>query len=280
MAAKILFKQKLAENITLIKVFAPRVAQNALPGQFVVLRLNGEAERIPLTIADKNEATGEVAIIFQRVGASTRQLEAVVVGDELENLLGPLGMPAQIKKVGTVVVVGGGVGIAEILPAIKAFRAAGNQVITILGARSREWLILKDEIAKESTALHLITDDGSSGRKGFVSDVLKEILESDIKVDEVYAVGPLPMMEVVANLTRPAGIKTVVSLNPLMLDATGMCGVCRVVVGGQTRFACVDGPEFDGHLVDFAELRSRLSMFKAEEKIAEEHVCKLLESKA
>lgn len=277
--SKLLYKEKLAENITLIKVNAPRIAQNAKAGQFVVLRITEEGERIPLTIADTDPKTGEVTIIFQKVGATTKLLDSLKVGDEIKNLLGPLGAPAHIKKVGTAVIIGGGVGIAEILPAIKAQRAVGNKVVTIIGARCKELLILKDRIEKESDELHIITDDGSSGRKGFVSDILKEMLEGDMQIAEVFAVGPVPMMEVIANITKPANIKTVVSLNPIMLDATGMCGVCRVIVGGHTKFACVDGPEFDGHLVDFADLRNRLSTFKPEEKQADDHVCKMLSAK-
>jgi NAD(P)H-flavin reductase len=274
--SELLHKEKLAENITLIKVRAPRIAQSARPGQFIVLRLNEDGERIPLTIADRNLDTGEITIIFQTVGASTRLLESLNVGDEIKNLLGPLGTPAHIEKVGTVAIIGGGVGIAEILPAIAAYRAAGNKVVTIIGARNAELLILKDRIAKETDDLRAITDDGSSGRKGFVSDILKEMLEGSEAVDLVYAVGPVPMMEVVANITKPHNIKTVVSLNPIMLDATGMCGVCRVIVGGHTKFACVDGPEFDAHLVDFADLKNRLSMYRSEEKAADEHVCRML----
>ncbi|MFA4857919.1 MAG: sulfide/dihydroorotate dehydrogenase-like FAD/NAD-binding protein [Candidatus Margulisiibacteriota bacterium] len=277
--SKLLHKEKLAENITLIKVHSPRIAHAARPGQFVVLRINENGERIPLTIADKNPETGEITIIFQTVGASTRLLESLQVGDEIKNLLGPLGTPAHIEKVGTVAVIGGGVGIAEILPAIAAYRAAGNKVVTIIGARNKDLLILKDRIAKAADDLRQITDDGSSGRKGFVSDILNEMLEGGEVVDLVYAVGPVPMMEVVANITKLHNIKTVVSLNPIMLDATGMCGVCRVIIGGHTKFACVDGPEFDAHLVDFADLKNRLSTFRPEEKIADEHVCRLLSSK-
>ncbi|MBU1768018.1 MAG: sulfide/dihydroorotate dehydrogenase-like FAD/NAD-binding protein, partial [Candidatus Omnitrophica bacterium] len=200
---KLLHKEKLADNITLIKVAAPRIAKNAQPGQFVVLRVSDKGERVPLTIAETDPAKGEVTIIFQKVGATTKVLDTMKVGDELVNLLGPLGAPAHIKKLGTVVVIGGGVGIAEILPAIKAYRAVGNKVITIIGARCTDLLILKDKIEKESDELHIITDDGSCGRKGFVSDILKEMIEGNVKMDLVFAVGPVPMMEVISNITKP-----------------------------------------------------------------------------
>ena len=275
---KIVKKEILAEGIKLIEVEAPLIAKNALPGQFVVLRIDEEGERVPLTIAEKDVERGTVTIIFQEAGATTKFLGTLKVGDAILNLLGPLGHPTNIAKLGNVVVVGGGVGIAEIVPIIKAFREAGNKVISIIGARCKDMLILDEHIKKESDELHITTDDGTCGRKGFVSDILKELIESPLKIDLVYAVGPVPMMEVVTKITKPANIKTLVSLNPIMLDATGMCGVCRVVVGGKTLFACVDGPEFDGHLVDFADLRSRLEMYKDKEKVALDkikHKCRL-----
>jgi len=261
-------KEVLAKEIKLIEVEAPLIASQVKPGQFVVLRIDEKGERIPLTVANKNRQKGTITIIFQEVGASTKLLGTLKEGDSILNLLGPLGQPTHIEKFGNVVVIGGGVGIAEIYPIIRAFREAGNKVISIIGARCKELLILDKLIAKESDEIHITTDDGSCGRKGFVSDVLKEMIESEREIDLVYAVGPVLMMEAVTKITKPHNIKTLVSLNPIMLDATGMCGVCRVVVGGKTLFACVDGPEFDGHLVDFEELKSRLEMYKDKEKVA------------
>jgi len=272
---RIVRKEKLADNIHSIEVEAPLVARSARPGQFVVLRLNEQGERIPLTIADQHPEAGTIEIIFQEAGATTKMLAGLKSGDTILNLLGPLGTPAHIEKVGTVVVIGGGVGIAEINPIIKAYRQAGTRVITIIGARCKDLLITESKIRDISDELHITTDDGSCGRKGFVSDILKELIESLPQLDLVYAVGPVPMMEVVSKITYPHNIKTIVSLNPLMLDATGMCGVCRVTVGGKVLFACVDGPEFNAHLVDFAELKLRLTTFKDKEKEALDHVCRL-----
>jgi len=272
---KIIKKQDLSENIKLIEVEAPLIAQKALAGQFVVLRIDENGERIPLTVADKNLENGTITIIFQVAGATTKKLGTLKVGDSILNLLGPLGHATEIKKIGTVVVIGGGVGVAEIHPIVKAYKKAGNKVITIIGARSKDLLIYEEGIAKFSSEPHVITDDGSSGRKGFVTDVLKELIQNEGQIDLVYAVGPVPMMEAVSKVTKPHSLRTLVSLNPIMLDATGMCGVCRVVVGGKTQFACVDGPEFDGHLVDFADLKARLNMFKDKEKIALDHICKI-----
>ena len=275
MSFKILNKEKLAENIHQISVYAPLIAKSAKAGQFVVLRINEEGERIPLTIADKDPQAGTIEIIFQEAGASTKLLAAMKAGDSILNLLGPLGNPAHIEKLGMVVVIGGGVGIAEIYPAIKAYKTAGNKVATIIGARCQELLISQKKIKEATDELYITTDDGSCGRKGFVSDILKEMIEGEQQIDLVYAVGPVPMMEVVSKITKPAGIKTIVSLNTLMLDATGMCGVCRITVGGKIKFACVDGPEFDAHLVDFAELRTRLATYKDKEKEAMDHICHL-----
>jgi ferredoxin--NADP+ reductase len=288
---RILQKQKLNENVTRIVVNAPHIAQAAKPGQFVVVIPKENAERIPLTIADADKTKGTITIIFQVVGATTTVLNSLKAGDEISHLLGPLGTPSHIGKFGTVVVIGGGVGIAEIYPVVKALRQAGNEVITIIGARNKELLIYEEELRTQSpdeksgsrininngnrdTELRITTDDGSYGRKGFVSDELKDIIASK-KVDLVIAVGPVPMMRVCCDVTKPHGIKTVISLNPIMLDATGMCGVCRVTVGGKTKFACVDGPEFDGHQVDFDELVGRLKTYKDVEKKALDHVCRL-----
>jgi len=276
MSNKIIKKEKLAENTSRILIEAPRIAAAAKAGQFVVIVPRENAERIPLTIADFDQKAGTITIIFQIVGATTKVLDSLPVGEKIAHLLGPLGTPSHIEKFGRVVVIGGGVGIAEIYPAVKALKQAGNEVLTIIGARNKELLIYEKELAAVSDKLLITTDDGSYKRKGFVSDELKELIESGVKINLVLAVGPVPMMKVCCAVTKPFGIKTMVSLNPLMLDATGMCGICRVTVGGETKLGCVDGPEFDGHQVDFEELTNRLKMYKDVEKQAFEHVCKLL----
>jgi ferredoxin--NADP+ reductase len=273
---KIIAKEKLNESVSRIIIDAPHIAAAAKPGNFVVIIPKDKGERIPLTIADADPEKGTIAIIFQIVGATTRILNSLKVGDEIAHLLGPLGAPSHIERFGTVVVIGGGVGIAEIYPAVKALKHAGNKVLTIIGARNKDLLIYEEELKEKSTELRITTDDGTAGQKGFVSDVLKELIASGQKIDLVIAVGPVPMMKVCCDVTKPHNIKTVVSLNPLMLDATGMCGVCRVLVGGKIKFACVEGPEFDGHQVDFAELSQRLRAYKDVEKQADEHVCRLL----
>lgn len=274
---RIIKKEQLAENIVRIVVAAPHIAKAAKPGQFVVVVPTENAERIPLTIADADVQNGTISIIFQIVGATTEVLDSIPAGSEIAHLLGPLGVPSHIEKFGTVVVIGGGVGIAEIYPVVKALKTAGNKVITIIGARCQDLLVYKSELSVVSSQLLVTTDDGSCGRKGFVSDELKDIIASGEKIDLVVAVGPVPMMRVCCDVTKPQGIKTMVSLNPIMLDATGMCGVCRVTVGGKTKFACVEGPEFDGHQVDFADLVARLKPYKDVEKQALDHICKLTE---
>jgi ferredoxin--NADP+ reductase len=274
---KILRKERLNESVSKIIVSAPHIARAAKPGQFVVVIPTSTAERIPLTIADADKTAGTITIIFQIVGATTKLLDTLEVGSEIPHLLGPLGQPTHIEKFGTVVVIGGGVGIAEIYPMVKALKKAGNEVITIIGARNKDLLIYENELRTHSFELRTTTDDGSSGRKGFVSDELKDLIAAGKKISLVFAVGPVPMMRVCAEVTRAHNIKTMVSLNPIMLDATGMCGVCRVTVGGETKFACVDGPEFDAHEVDFAELVNRLKTFKTQERQALDHVCKLVE---
>jgi ferredoxin--NADP+ reductase len=276
---KILSKEKLNENVARIIVDAPLIARAARAGQFVVVIPRENAERIPLTIADHDPAKGTISIIFQIVGATTAVLNSLKEGDELAHLLGPLGAPSHVDKFGTVAVIGGGVGIAEIYPLVKALKVAGNEVITIIGARCQDLLIYREELSVVSSKLSVATDDGSCGRKGFVSDELKDLIASGKKIDLVVAVGPVPMMKACCDVTKPHGIKTVVSLNPLMLDATGMCGVCRVTVGGEIKLGCVDGPEFDGHRVDFVELTDRLRMYKDVEKQAYDHVCRLLGEK-
>jgi ferredoxin--NADP+ reductase len=272
---RIIKKDKLNDSVSRIVVDAPHIARAAKPGNFVVVIPTDNAERIPLTIADADIEKGTISIIFQIVGATTTLLDSLKVGDKLAHLLGPLGTPSHIENFGTVVVIGGGVGIAEIYPAVKALKKAGNKVIAIIGARNKSLLIYEEELSKQSAELRITTDDGTAGQKGFVSDVLKELISSGQRIDLVIAVGPVPMMRVCCAVTRTHGIKTVISLNPIMLDATGMCGVCRVTVGGKTKFACVDGPEFDGHQVDFDELVGRLRTYKDMEKRALDHVCKL-----
>ncbi|UCB57216.1 MAG: sulfide/dihydroorotate dehydrogenase-like FAD/NAD-binding protein [Candidatus Omnitrophota bacterium] len=267
---KILFKEDLAPNIKKIVLEAPFVAKKASPGEFVVIIVDGQGERVPLTIVDSDKKKGTITLIFQEVGKTTYKLGKLKTGDAILNLLGPLGKAAEIKKIGTVVTVGGGVGIAEVYPLTRAFKEAGNSVISIIGARSKKLLILEQELRSVSNELFVTTDDGSYGREGFVSDVLEEVMASSKKPQLIYAVGPVVMMRVVSELSRPYKIKTLVSLNPVMVDATGMCGSCRVCVCGETKFGCVDGPEFDGHEIDFAELEKRLKLFSEQEKIAME----------
>lgn len=266
---KIISKQDLAPNIKRIVVEAPVVARSVLAGQFVVLIVDEKGERIPLTVVESDKSGGTITLIFQEVGKTTYKLGKLASGEAIQELLGPLGKATEIEKRGTVISVGGGVGIAEAYPVTRAFKEAGNKVISIIGAKTKALLILEQELRKVSDELFITTDDGSLGHKGFVSDTLRGILTS-MKADLVYAVGPLPMMRAVSDLSRPFGVKTLVSLNPIMVDATGMCGSCRVHVGGETKFACVDGPEFDGHLVDFAELQKRLNLFLEQEEKATE----------
>lgn len=258
----------LATAVKQFKIYAPEIAKKRRPGQFVVLRITEEGERIPLTIADADPDAGTITIIFQEVGKSTEQLGKLKAGGAIADLIGPLGVPTHIEKFGTVVCIGGGIGIAPVYPIAKAMREAGNTVISIIGARTKHLLILEEEMARVSHALKISTDDGSYGYHGFVSDVLQNMLDEGMHMDLVVAIGPVPMMRVVCNVTRNHKIKTVVSLNPIMVDATGMCGACRVTVGGRTRFVCVDGPEFDGHEVNFAELVKRQRAYLEQEKLA------------
>ncbi|DAC73182.1 MAG TPA: sulfide/dihydroorotate dehydrogenase-like FAD/NAD-binding protein [Thermoplasmata archaeon] len=263
-------KKILSENVKLLKIKAPLVAKKALPGQFIILRIDEKGERIPLTIADSDPKEGTVTIIFLEVGKTTKQLGLLHVGDSLENFAGPLGMPSEVKKYGTVVCVGGGVGIAPLYPIVKALKKEGNFVISILGAKSKDLLLLEPEIRAFSDEFYIATDDGSKGHKGFVSDVLQQVIDKH-KVEMVMAIGPIIMMKVVSNLTKKYNIKTLVSLNPIMVDGTGMCGGCRVSIDGKTKFACVDGPEFDGHKVDYDNLMLRNRRFVH----AEGESCKL-----
>jgi len=257
----------LAPSIKMFKVKAPEIAKKYKAGQFVILRVHEKGERIPLTIADADEKEGTITVISQEVGKTTTALGQLRRGDRVPDLVGPLGKPSEVEHFGQIVVIGGGVGTAVAYPEARALKRAGNRLISIIGARSRDLLILEDEMRKISDELHITTDDGSKGHHGFVTDVLKQLIEKQIKVDRVVAIGPAIMMKAVANLTRPHRIKTVVSLNPIMVDGTGMCGACRVSVAGQTKFACVDGPSFDGHEVDFDLLMARLRMYLDQEKI-------------
>jgi ferredoxin--NADP+ reductase len=270
----ILEKQELVPTIYLMDINAPRIAKKARPGQFVILRIDETGERIPLTIADFDRKKGTITMIFQAVGKTTTKLSTLRTGDAILDFIGPLGNPSEIENGGTVILVGGGVGVAPIFPQARAFKEAGNKVISIIGARSANLLLWEDRMKEFSDELYITTDDGTKGHHGFVTDIVKKILESGTKVDRVIAIGPPVMMRAVAGVTKPFNVKTVVSLNSIMVDGTGMCGACRVLVGNETKFACVDGPEFDAHLVDFTLLMNRLSMYQPEEKLAfEKYKC-------
>lgn len=273
---KIVRREELvASSVILHEIEAPRVARKARPGQFVMLKSTETGERIPLTMADTDIEAGTVTVIFMVVGKSTALFATLQEGDAYSDLIGPLGRPTDIEKVGHVVCVGGGTGIAVLHPIARAMKQAGNKVTTILGARNVDFMILKERMNALSDTFIAMSDDGSTGRKGFVTDALKEILAND-KPDLVVAIGPVPMMKAVSELTRPDGVHTLVSLNPVMVDGTGMCGGCRVTVGDQTKFACVDGPEFDGHKVDFDGLAQRLNAYKKDEaKAMEDHRCRM-----
>lgn len=273
---KILKKKVLSDVVKLIEVEAPLIAKSAKSGQFVVLRIHDKGERIPLTIADKDTKKGTVTIVFQEAGKSTIHLGKMNEGDFICDVLGPLGKATDFGGAKNVVCVAGGVGIAEIYPEVKELKEEGKRITTIIGARNKSLLFFEEELKKVSSEMFVATDDGSYGRKGFVSEILKELLQKDKSIDLVLAVGPVIMMKVISDLTRGFNVKTTVSLNPIMLDATGMCGACRVTVGGKTKFGCVDGPAFDGHQVDFEELTKRLNQFKEEEKESKElfsHKC-------
>lgn len=268
---KIIAREELGPCVYRFKVQAPLIAKARKPGQFVALRVDEQGERFPLTICDADPKEGTLTLVWQSVGKSTVQLAGLQVGDFIHDVVGPLGRATHIEKFGKVVCIGGGIGIAPVYPIAQGMKKAGNKVISVIGARTKELLILEDEMKNASDSLVVTTDDGSYARKGFTSDVLKEIIEKKDKIDLVVAIGPVPMMKVICNITKQHNIKTVASLNPIMLDATGMCGVCRVSIGGKTKFACVDGPEFDGHLIDFDELTKRLRTYLKEEKKAIEH---------
>ena len=263
---KILQRQDLVPNIHLFKFEAPAVAKKAQPGQFVVIRIDEKGERIPLTVAGWDEAEGSVTVVCMEVGTTTRRLATLNTGDSIADFVGPLGIPTHIEKFGTVVCVAGGFAVAVIMPIARALRSKGNKVISILGARNKDLLFWEEELRSVSDQLIVTTDDGSYGRKGLVTEPLKELIESDGKIDRVIAIGPSIMMKFCAKTTEPFGVKTIVSLNPIMVDGTGMCGCCRVSVDGLTKFTCVDGPDFDGHQVDWDLLFARQRTYLDEEK--------------
>lgn len=264
--AKILFMQNLAPSIYELVVDAPLVAHKCQPGQFVMVRTDEYSERIPLTIADFDREKGTITLIVQAVGNTTKDLcENYKAGDEIRDIAGPLGQPSHMKNFGTVVVVGGGIGVAPVYPIARAYHELGNKVISIIGARNKDLVIWQDKMAAISDEVIITTDDGSAGRKGFVTDPLREMLEAGTKVDLVLAIGPVIMMKNVAATTKPFEVPTTASLNTIMVDGTGMCGGCRVMVGGENKFACVDGPEFDAHQVDFANLVMRQQMYRDQE---------------
>ncbi len=267
---KILFREDLVPGIHLFKMAAPAVAAKARAGQFVVVRIDERGERIPLTIADWDKNEGTVTIVFMEVGATTARLALLKEGDAIADFVGPLGVPAEIGNYGTVVCVAGGVGAAPVAPVARELKKAGNKIITILGARSQDLLFWEDVLSGVSDRMIVTTDDGSYGRKGVVTGPLKEILESGEKIDRVVAIGPVVMMKFCSLTTAPSGVRTIVSLNPIMVDGTGMCGCCRVSVDGETKFACVDGPDFDGHKVDWELLAARQRIYIGEEKCAYE----------
>jgi ferredoxin/flavodoxin---NADP+ reductase len=271
---KILAKEVLVNysNVKIVKLslLAPQIASQAKPGQFVAVMAHEKGERIPLTIVDKDTDAGSIQLIFQEAGFTTQVLSTLKVNDSLYALVGPLGHPTEIKNYGKVILLGGGVGIAEILPVARALKASGNQVTTILGSRNKELLILEDELKNTSDQIYIMTDDGSYGQKGFTTDMLKNLLSED-KYDLIYAVGPIPMMKRATMVAKEYDTRILVSLNALMVDATGMCGCCRVSVAGQVKFSCVDGPDFDGAGVDWDELEKRNKVYSVQEK----HICKL-----
>ncbi|MEM3506038.1 MAG: sulfide/dihydroorotate dehydrogenase-like FAD/NAD-binding protein [Candidatus Bathyarchaeia archaeon] len=268
---EIIFKKQIAYGIKLMKLKVPFIAKSYKPGQFIIVRVHEKGERIPLTIVEAEKESETITIIFQEVGKTTKMLGELEEGDKILDVVGPLGKPSEIKLYGNVAVVGGGVATAVVYPVAKALKDIGNKIISITGARNKELLILENEMKEISDEYYISTDDGSKGYRGFVSDVLKELLYKKAKIDMVFTAGPVIMMKAIADITRPYGIKTIASLNPIMIDGTGMCGVCRVLVNNEIKFACVDGPEFDAHLVDFDLLIKRQSMYLKEEEISLKH---------
>ena len=275
MGYKILSKRELSENLFEIVVDAPFITRRGKAGQFIILRVDENGERIPLTIADINKEKNELTIVFMAVGFTTKKLAQLNEGDEIQDLVGPLGVPTEIKNYGTVICVAGGYGAAPCYLIAKAFKDAGNKVYMVMGARKGDLIFWQDKMKKASTELFIATDDGSLGRKGFVTEVVKELMEKE-KIDHVIAVGPMPMMKAVAELTRPEKIHTVASMNPIMVDGTGMCGACRVTVGGKVRFACVEGPDFDAHQIDFDEVTKRTGIYKDHESKMRDQNCNLI----
>lgn len=275
---KIIDKKELNPTVTLMEIDAPLVAAKAEPGQFIILRVDENGERIPLTIADFNREKGTVTIIFQIVGATTEKLNHLNTGDSIHDFVGPLGKPTETEGKKKVAVVGGGVGCAIAYPVAKKLYEHGCEVHSIVGFRTKDLVILEDEFRAASSKFVLMSDDGSCGEKGLVTDALKKLIESGEKYDEVITIGPLIMMKFVCKLTKEYGIKTVASMNPIMIDGTGMCGGCRLTVGGKTKFACVDGPEFDGHEIDFDEAMSRSAMYRQFERKAHEDTCNLFKA--
>ena len=261
-------KKQLNPVIKEITIYAPDIAAKAKAGQFVIFRVNQDSERIPLTLASWNKEQGTITHIVQEIGFSTAELGNLEVGQTIQNVVGPLGNATEIKNFGTTVVICGGLGTAVAYPVAMALKETGNKVISIIGARSKELFILEDEMSAVSDEIYFTSDDGTKGQKGFVSDVLKSLLEKNYQINRAFAIGPPIMMSVIADITRPYGIKTIASLNPIMVDGMGMCGACRVTIAGKTEFACVDGPEFDAHKVDFKELMLRLRGYCKEEKQA------------
>ena len=277
---KILKKKELNPTVTLMEIEAPRVARKAEPGQFIILRTDSEGERIPLTIADYDREKGSITIIFQIVGATTEKLNHMNEGDCLADFVGPLGRATHTDGLKKVCVVGGGVGCAIAYPVAKKLHTLGCEVHTITGFRTKDLVILEEEFSKVSDKMLLMTDDGSAGNKGLVTEALKSLIEGGEEYDEVITIGPLVMMKFVCNLTKEYGVKTVASMNPIMIDGTGMCGGCRLSVGGKTVFACVDGPEFDGHLIDFDEAMARSDMYRGFERKKHEDTCNLFKKEA
>lgn len=275
---KIIEARFIAPDVKLFVIEAPKIAEKRKAGQFVILRVHSEGERIPITIADSDAEKGTITIIVQGIGKTTKHLNTLTSGDYLQDLVGPLGKPSHIEKFGTAVSIGGGVGTAIAYPTAKALKEAGNYVISIIGGRSKEFVILEDEMRKVADEVYPTTDDGSYGFHGFVTHKLQQLIDEGRKIDFVLAIGPIPMMEAIAKVTKPYNIKTVVSLNPIMVDGTGMCGGCRAIVDNKTVFVCVDGPEFDAHLVDFNILNKRNRMYLLQEKESLDkfvHKCKL-----
>lgn len=273
---KIVNKKVLNNSVKLMEIEAPHVAKKAEPGQFIIFRVNEEGERVPLTIADYDREKGTVTIIFQEVGKSTKLLGQMEEGEEILDFVGPLGAASHFEGIKKAAVIGGGLGTAIAYPQAKKLHSLGVEVHAITGFRNKDIIILEEEMKKVSSRLIIATDDGSNGNKGFVTDILKKLIDEENKYDLVIAIGPLIMMKMVSKLTKEYGIKTVVSMNPVMIDGTGMCGGCRLTVAGKTKFACVDGPDFDGHEVDFDEAMRRQMIYKEEEKVSlNNHVCRL-----